>query len=463
MPPFLALFIWFILLAGLLCFDPARSSKTSAALWVPVIWLFIVGSRLPSQWLGGQVTTTGAAFEEGNPLDRTIYLVLILLTLGILASRSFKWGDFFARNRALTALLLFGLTSVLWSDFPFVAFKRWFRDLGTYLVILVALSDTRPLEAVHTVLRRVCYLLIPLSIVIDKYYPEIGKQYDSWTGVAYYAGAATSKNMLGVMCLISGLFFFWDTITRWSDRKEWRTKRIILVNVAFMAMALFLLTDADSATSRVCLVLGCLVIVAAQSKTFQRHPAFLKGLIPTCISVCVIVAFSFNINAELAEAVGRDSTFTGRTVIWSAVLSMHTNPLVGCGYESFWLGPRLNQVWAQTGPGINEAHNGYIEVYLTLGLLGLVVLGVFLVVSYRTICMSLRSTSSFGSLALALWTMLLFYNVTESAFRGQLVWAIFLLASIAVTLCAPRMRSASHPEGPPFEEPRPEFREAITI
>ena len=51
---------------------------------------------------------------EGNPLDRTVLLtVLILLAIAILVSRSFKWGDFVARNLALMALLLFALASVL--------------------------------------------------------------------------------------------------------------------------------------------------------------------------------------------------------------------------------------------------------------------------------------------------------------------------------------------------------------
>ena len=72
-------------------------------------------------------------------MDRTILSLLILLAFGILMSRSFDWGEFFARNVALTALLAFALLSVLWSDFPFVAFKRWFRGLGVYMVILVAL------------------------------------------------------------------------------------------------------------------------------------------------------------------------------------------------------------------------------------------------------------------------------------------------------------------------------------
>ena len=96
-----------------------------------------------------------------------------------------------------------------------------------------------------------------------------------------YVGATTGKNMLGVLCLVCGLFFFWDTVTRWSDRKEPRTRRIILVNVAFIAMTLWLLNISNSATSRVCLVLGCLVIAAAHSKMFRRHPAILKVLIPS--------------------------------------------------------------------------------------------------------------------------------------------------------------------------------------
>ena len=172
MPPSLALSLWLVLLLSLLYFDPAKDPGTLSALWIPVIWMFIVGSRLPSQWLGGQVGQVAEALEEGNPLDRSIYFILMLLAIGILVSRSFNWGDFFARNLALMAFVGFALVSVCWSDFPFIALKRWFRDLGNYLVILVALSDPRPLEAVRTVLRRLCYLLIPLCILLVKYYPQ---------------------------------------------------------------------------------------------------------------------------------------------------------------------------------------------------------------------------------------------------------------------------------------------------
>src|SRR5271156_4997222 len=141
MPPFLALILWFVLLVALFWWDPAKESKTPLALWVPLIWMFILGSRLPAQWIGGGSRVQAQALEEGDPLDRAVFLVLILLAIVILLSRSFRWDIFFGRNLALMAFLLFALLSVTWSDFPFVALKRWFRDLGDYLVILVVLSD----------------------------------------------------------------------------------------------------------------------------------------------------------------------------------------------------------------------------------------------------------------------------------------------------------------------------------
>lgn len=433
MPPYLALLLWLIFLLALLCWDPAKHSKTSLALWVPVFWMFIAGSRLPAQWLGKQGEQSVQAVEEGNPLDRTIFFALILLAIGILMSRSFKWRGFLSRNLALTAILAFALVSVCWSDFPLVTFKRWFRDLGNYLVILVVLSDPRPLEAVRTVLRRLSYLLVPLSILLIKYYPQISKQYDAWTGASSYVGAATSKNMLGAMCLISGLFFFWDTVTRWPERKQRRTRRIILVNVVFVAMTVWLLNLSNSATSRVCLVLGCLVIAAARSKVFQRHPGFLKWLIPTCFCLYLILAFGFNINGELAGAVGRDPTLTDRTKIWAFLFGMHTNPFVGTGYQTFWIGPRLEWFWQKSGLGfLNEAHNGYLEVYLELGLIGVFLLGGFLIASYRKIC-RLGPSSSLGSLGLAAWTVLVFYNMTEAAFQGGLLWMMLLMGAISVT------------------------------
>jgi exopolysaccharide production protein ExoQ len=433
MPASLALVLWVVLLLALLRFDPARHAEASSALWVPLIWMFFASSRNPSQWIGGQVVSVAQAIEQGDALNRSIELVLIALATAVLISRSFKWSEFFASNRVLIVYLLFALLSVLWSDLPFIAFKRWFHDVGACLMMLVILSDSRPLQATCTVLRRLSYLLIPLSILLIKYYPAIGIHYDDWTGQPTYTGATTSKDLLGAVCLISLLFFFWDIATRWSDRKERRTRRIILVNFAFIGMALWLLHVADCATCRVCLLLGSLVILAAHSRIFRRHPNLLKSLIPSTFLLYLVLVFGLNLNGTLNAAVGRGANLTGRTNIWRVVLSAHTNPLIGCGYESFWLGPRLQWLWQQHGiAGINEAHNGYLEVYLNLGLVGLFLLCSFVILAYSRICKRLELFTDFGSFSAAIWIAFVFRNVTEASFRSGLMWLTFLLGALAV-------------------------------
>jgi exopolysaccharide production protein ExoQ len=436
MPPTVALFLWFVLLLALLCFDRVKEPKTSAALWVPVIWMFFLGSRSPSEWLHGNFTGGAAgaaqALEEGDPLNRTISLVLLLLCIGILVSRSFRWGDFFARNLTLTAYLLFALVSVLWSDFPLPAFKKWFRDLGNYFMVLVVLSDPRPVEALSTLLRRLSYLLIPLSVLLVKYYPALGRFYDPWTGAAIISGAATGKNLLGLLALLGGVFFSWDTVTHWADRRDPRTRRTILVDVAFIAMSLWLLNVAQCVTCNVCFVMSLLVIAGAHSKAFQRRPGFLKVLIPAAFLLYLVLAFGCGMSGSLAQSIGKDPTLSGRTEIWEIVLSQHTNPLLGAGYESFWLGPRLLRIWEAGMGTLNEAHNGYLEVYLNLGLIGLFLLVLFLISCYRLICRRLRPFSSLASLTLALFTITLFFCVTEAGFRSSLMWLMLLLAGLSV-------------------------------
>lgn len=451
MPSSVAVAAWLICLILLLRYDPGRPPKPSLALWVPLIWIFFVGSRNPSQWLSaGTITIQAQTMQEGNPVDRMIFSTLILLSIVILASRSFPWGRFLKQNMALAVLVAFELLSAIWSDFPLVAAKRWIRDLDNYLVVLVILSDPRPLEAVRTVLRRLSYLLVPLSILLIKYFPVLGKQYESYSGVASFVGAGTSKNMLGAICLVSGIFFFWDTVTRWSERRQRRTKRILWVNFAFLAMTAWLMRLASSTTSDVCVVLGCLVIAAGYSKLFRRRPGLLKALAPVAFGVYMLLFFVFGMQGQLAGAVGKDPTLTDRTKIWAFVLSMHTNPLIGTGYQTFWLGPRLHWFWTMAHLGaLNEAHNGYLEVYLELGLIGDALLIGFLISSYRHACQKLASNRALAVFGMAAWMMIVFYNMSEAAFEAGLLYMLLLLATVVVPVrVRGKLRSSDHKDRP---------------
>jgi exopolysaccharide production protein ExoQ len=431
MHPSIALFLYVVLLLGLLRYDPAKESRAHWTLWVPSAWQIIVFSRLPAQWLGMTGASAAEALEEGNWLDRGVFAVLLLLAVAILAKRSLNWGALVASNSALALVLLFGFLSITWSDFPSVALRRWIRDLGLYLVALVILSDSRPLAAIDTVIRRVCYILVPLSVIVIKYYPGISVGYDAYTGAQFFKGVSTDKNGLGLLCVASGIFFFWDIVRRWPLRRKRSTKRTILVDVAFLGMTLWLLNLSQSATSRVCLVVGCFLIVVMHSRSINTRPLWLKMAIPTSVCLFFLFEYSVGITDLIYDVLGRNRTLTDRTAVWATVLPMNPSLLLGAGYESFWLGDRLEALWTLFRWQPKQAHNGYIEVYLNLGLLGLLLVGVFLLNGYRRIW---RPTNpvEFASFSLAIWTIMLLYNVTEAAmFKGRL-WVWLLLASVVV-------------------------------
>jgi exopolysaccharide production protein ExoQ len=147
----------------------------------------------------------------------------------------------------------------------------------------------------------------------------------------------------------------------------------------------------------------------------------------------LILDFGFDMNGSMAGAIGKDPTLTDRTKIWAFVLGMHTNPLVGTGYQSFWLGQRLEYFWRNSGLGyLNEAHNGYLEVYLELGILGVALLIGFLVATYRGICRRLAPQPGLAVLGLAAWLVLVFYNMSEAAFEGGLLWTVILMTGISL-------------------------------
>jgi len=358
---------------------------------------------------------------------------LIGLALWILAKRQVEWREVFARNAALSLFLLFALASVIWSDFPFITFKRWIRDLGTYLMVLVVLSDTRQAEAIGIIIRRLSYVLLVFSVVLIKYYPELGISYDHWTGSPEYMGVTTSKNMLGALCLLSGLFYFWDTLRRWSERKDRTSRRLLFVNLALLAMTLWLLRLSQSATSQGSLVIGCFIIAVLRSKWAKVNPRRVKALIPVGLFAYLILELAFDFSTIVADVFGRDTTLHGRTGIWDAVFALQTNPLLGVGYQSFWLGGRLTAVLSYLDTGfLNEAHNGYLEIYLNLGLVGLSLLALFMISSYRWACRQLTTSLNFAPLTIGLWTAMMFYNITEAAFGASLLWCTMLLCQIDV-------------------------------
>ena len=136
-----------------------------------------------------------------------------------------------------------------------------------------------------------------------------------------------------------------------------------------------------------------------------------------------------SISGVLFKLLNRDPTLTGRTDIWKLVLEEHTNPLIGTGFYSFWLGERVDKFWRLYEFRLNEAHNGYLETYLNNGLIGVGLLLAVLLSSARKMRDSFMNGNHAVAMRLVLVIIGMLYNLSEAAFnRMGLIWFALLLA-----------------------------------
>jgi O-antigen ligase len=115
---------------------------------------------------------------------------------------------------------------------------------------------------------------------------------------------------------------------------------------------------------------------------------------------------------------------------------MVPNPIGGAGFETFWLGPRVERIFALVGgPQMtNEAHNGYIEAYLNLGFLGLALIALILGHGYHTTIQAFHRDSALGALPVAYVVTAVTYNISEACFRMLgTEWFILLLSVVVAS------------------------------
>ena len=409
----------------------------SHAIWIPIIWMVLIGSRYTGQWLSllgmskglSSLNLSPDAILDGSPLDRNIFLILIISGLIVLINRKVNFGSVIRRNKAIAVFFLLCLISILWSDFPFVALKRWFKNFGNIVMVLVVLTDPYPMVAIKALLKRTAYILIPLSFIFIKYFSQFGRYY-SIEGISYYCGVATDKNMLGNLLLVCGLFFLWDTYFRLM-KKTFDSIWQIALYAVMLLIILWQLKLANSATSLATMSIGLIVVVIVNIPIIKRNISKLSLFIVIFLVTGYVLQMIFGITEIMVAHLGRDMTFTTRSFLWQEVLVYPINPLIGTGYESFWLGARRAYFWNLHWWHPIQAHNGYIETYLNLGLIGIGMLVIMLLSVYRKISRFIANDLEFGSFRLAFFVVTLLYNMTEASFYGLgIVWFMFLLVAI---------------------------------
>jgi O-antigen ligase len=143
------------------------------------------------------------------------------------------------------------------------------------------------------------------------------------------------------------------------------------------------------------------------------------------IFILGIMELAFDVKDNIVSMLGRRSDLTTRVPMWEDLLLMVKNPIIGFGYESFWLGDRL--IYMVNKWGIkNQAHNGYLEMYLNMGLIGVFFIVGWIVSGLRKVYRYLDIDYSAAVLRFCFIVIVTIYNWTEATFYGNNnMWSLF--------------------------------------
>jgi O-antigen ligase len=225
------------------------------------------------------------------------------------------------------------------------------------------------------------------------------------------------------------MFFVWRFVVARSQKSYFANKEQTVSHLVLGLMISWLFWIADSATSLVCLAVGSSVIMGFRILR-DNYVSIGRYVAITCVIVMSVMAIP-EAPASLFQLLGRDVTLTGRTNIWSQVLEVEINPLVGTGYESFWMGERVAWFWEKYAFKITQSHNGYIEIYLNLGVIGLLLFGGIIVSTYRSIGRQLGPCCDLSTFRLAVLITFVLSNITEAGIKStSLMWFLFLLIAL---------------------------------
>jgi O-antigen ligase len=161
---------------------------------------------------------------------------------------------------------------------------------------------------------------------------------------------------------------------------------------------------------------------------------------------CLLIGNVASVSAALLQLIGRDSTLTNRTDIWKFTMEHPVNPLFGGGYLMYW---DLTGFFELKGNlvKLRTAHNGYLDIFLDGGWVGVAFLTFMLLALGKRAIMGYLTGAPWGDLRFAFFLVMLVYNVSESMFaRRTPLWFAFLLFSVEAGTALVRSETSDESE-----------------
>jgi exopolysaccharide production protein ExoQ len=321
----------------------------------------------------------------------------------------------------LLAYLSFAGASVLWAFSPENSFVRFIQQAMIVIsIVLPAMLADRIAD-----IMRGLFLCFGLALILNVFFVLDGSvDMVNCSAVNFcYEGYFDGKNYLGECAAVAFLLSLYEIVHRGG-------RRVLGIIVVAIAIALVLLSDSKTAFGLIIISPLLAQLTLTVRKITRVSPGIILLSIPFCYAVVSTVSH-VDIMNRVAYMLYHDSTLTGRTIIWDFVqYEIGRRPLLGWGYQSFWLVPGSPSSeasgWVKLMP---NAHNGYYDATVEMGYVGLALLYVFVIATLHAVERVADRDPARARLLLSLVLFFIMWNYFESLWlRGfEFLWIVFLI------------------------------------
>lgn len=364
---------------------------------------------------------------NGNPtlqiLWFTIYIIAFLLALR-------QWKKFiYTITRSKLLLLLIGIVifSISWSVAPQISLRRTVALVGSTL-IGVYLATRYSISQLLRLITWTFSIGAILSVVFTLALPAYGLQGYKLIG-SPWRGIYRHKNLLGRLMALNAVTLL--LLVPSNPRYRW----ILWAGIG-LSVGLLLLSQTKTGL----VIFLSLVILLPIYKALRWNYAVALPLLIIAVNVGGMISVWLVDNLEtVLTALGKDTTLTGRTPLWEAVINkIQERPLLGYGYGAFWLGwdGESADIWKVEWNAPNS-HNGVLDVWLDLGFLGVSVFFLGFITTFIQGVKWLRSTKTAEPLFVLIYLTQMLVDSQASAnilTQNDIFWVLY----VAIVLSIPR-------------------------
>jgi O-antigen ligase len=357
--------------------------------------------------------SSGAATSGGQPVIQLLFGLFYIVFFVFVAVQFKSAWPLILQEKWIAALCILAVISMLWSIDSTETLRKGLAILGSSMVGLCIAIKYEPKQLLRIVATCLGVCAIA-SLVVALFIPSIGVMPEgAWQGVFYL------KNTLGRMMSLGVVCFALLAVEQ---------RRYRMISVGMIALCSVLLFMSKSITGVVVALLMLLILAFRRTLLWpiRRLAAF---LIASSLVVGSLALWAYESRDAILQAIGRESTLTGRLPLWHYVKQdILLKPMLGYGFSAFWSGSEAARIQAVITWDAPNAHNGFLEVLLGLGVVGLFFLVASLLANLIRSVRSIRERGDFEeSFPFFFLVFLVFYSLTESSLLAvnSILWMLY--------------------------------------